>query len=117
MPQKFHGPPLFVNLFRTFRVDLNELIQIVHSWVNLEGREVDVNSIVFVFVVCLFSRVVSKGRREEGEERWGERILMENGKYLTLMRYFTASVKFLNLRQNGLIACEISFPRSWLFKI
>ena len=55
---------------------------------NLEGREVDVNSIVFVFVVCLFSRVVSKGRREGGEGRWGERILMENGKYLTLMRYF-----------------------------
>ena len=56
---------------------------------NLEGREVDVNSIVFVFVVCLFSRVVSKGRREGGGRKdGGERILMENGKYLTMMRYF-----------------------------
>ena len=27
------------------------------------------------------------------------------------MRYFTALVKFLNLKQNGLIACEVSFTR------
>ena len=39
-------------------MDLNELIQFVYSWESLEGKQVDLNSIWFVFVVCLFSRVV-----------------------------------------------------------
>ena len=39
-------------------MDLNELKQFVYSWESLEGKQVDLNSICFVFVVYLFSRVV-----------------------------------------------------------